>query len=60
LVIPEPNEDFVFGLTENEHDDYQSLLKLHFVPLRKIAGRIGLRGPRRATARPDHHAGETA
>jgi sterol desaturase/sphingolipid hydroxylase (fatty acid hydroxylase superfamily) len=57
LVVPEPNEDFVFGLTENEHDEYQSLSKLHFVPLKKIAVRIGLRGPRREPAH--HHAGET-
>jgi sterol desaturase/sphingolipid hydroxylase (fatty acid hydroxylase superfamily) len=59
LVVPEPNEDFVFGLTENEHDEYQSLYKLHIVPLKKIAGRLGLTGPDRATVRSEHHAGET-
>ena len=59
LVIPEPDEDFVFGLTENEHDDYQSLYKLHVVPLQKIAGRLGLAGGRRAVLRARHHAGET-
>jgi sterol desaturase/sphingolipid hydroxylase (fatty acid hydroxylase superfamily) len=59
LVVPEPDEDFVFGLTENEHDEYQSLYKLHAVPLKKIAGRIGLTGPRRAAVRQEHHAGET-
>ncbi|WP_428489961.1 sterol desaturase family protein [Rhodopila sp.] len=59
LVVPEPDEDFVFGLTENEHDEYQSLYKLHVVPLKKIAGRLRLFGPRRETVRPDHHAGET-
>ena len=58
LVVPEPDEDFVFGLTENEHDEYQSLYKLHVVPLKKIAGRIGLYGPRHDTVRSDHHAGE--
>jgi sterol desaturase/sphingolipid hydroxylase (fatty acid hydroxylase superfamily) len=59
LVVPEPDEDFVFGLTENEHDEYQSLYKLHIVPLKKIAGRLRLVGPRRETVRSDHHAGET-
>ena len=44
LVVPEPDEDFVFGLTDNEHDEYQSLYKLHFVPLKKIALRLGLVG----------------
>jgi sterol desaturase/sphingolipid hydroxylase (fatty acid hydroxylase superfamily) len=59
LVVPEPDEAFVFGLTENEHDQYQSLYKLHVVPLKKIAARLGLAGRRRETARPEHHAGET-
>jgi sterol desaturase/sphingolipid hydroxylase (fatty acid hydroxylase superfamily) len=56
LVVPEPDEDFAFGLTDNEHEEYQSLYKLHVVPLKKIAGRIGLHGPRREPAR--HRAGE--
>jgi sterol desaturase/sphingolipid hydroxylase (fatty acid hydroxylase superfamily) len=60
LVIPERDEDFTFGLTGNEGDEYQSLLKLHVVPLRKIAGRIGLHGSRREPAPPEHHAGEAA
>jgi sterol desaturase/sphingolipid hydroxylase (fatty acid hydroxylase superfamily) len=59
LVVPEPDEDFVFGLTENEHDEYQSLYKLHVVPLKKIGHRIGLAGPRRETVRSEQHAGET-
>jgi len=59
LVVPEPDEDFVFGLTENEHDEYQSLYKLHVVPLKKIAARIGLAGGRRAKVRSVQHAGET-
>jgi sterol desaturase/sphingolipid hydroxylase (fatty acid hydroxylase superfamily) len=54
LVVPEPDEDFVFGLTENEHDEYQSLYKLHILPLKKIAGRISLLGRRRETIRSDH------
>jgi sterol desaturase/sphingolipid hydroxylase (fatty acid hydroxylase superfamily) len=60
LVVPEPDEDFVFGLTDNEHDEYQSLYRLHVVPLQKIGRRL-----RRMVGRPrklpsDHHAGETA
>lgn len=58
LVVPEPDEDFVFGLTENEHHEYQSLYKLHVVPLKKIARRIVRPVPRRETLGPDHHAGE--
>lgn len=58
LVVPEPNEDFVFGLTDNEHDEYQSLYKLHVVPLKKIAGHIGRIGSRHEPVRADQHAGE--
>jgi len=36
LVIPKPNEDFQFGLTHNEHEQYQSVLRLHLLPLRNI------------------------
>jgi hypothetical protein len=56
LVAPELDEDFVFGLTDNEHDEFQSLYRLHVVPLKKIAGRIGMIGPRRETVRSDHYA----
>jgi sterol desaturase/sphingolipid hydroxylase (fatty acid hydroxylase superfamily) len=59
LVVPEPDEDFVFGLVGNEHEEYQSLYKLHVVPLKKIAGRLGIFRPRRDTVRREHHAGET-
>ena len=59
LVVPEPDEDFVFGLSDNEHDEYQSLYKLHVLPLKKIAGRLGLPDPRRAPEHRSHHAGET-
>jgi sterol desaturase/sphingolipid hydroxylase (fatty acid hydroxylase superfamily) len=52
LVIPEADEDFVFGLTDSEHDEYQSLYKLHVVPLKKIANRIGRLGRRRRIHRP--------
>jgi hypothetical protein len=56
LVVPEPDEDFVFGLTDNEHDEFQSLYRLHVVPLKKIAGRIGMMGRWREIVRSDHHA----
>jgi sterol desaturase/sphingolipid hydroxylase (fatty acid hydroxylase superfamily) len=59
LVVPEPDEDFVFGLTDNEHDEYQSLYRLHIVPLKKIAIRLGWPGPRADAVRANHHAGET-
>jgi sterol desaturase/sphingolipid hydroxylase (fatty acid hydroxylase superfamily) len=36
LVIPEPGEDFEFGLMHNEADEYQSLYRLHVLPLKKI------------------------
>jgi len=57
LVIPEKDEHFVFGLTEDEHDEYQSLYKLHVVPLKKIAARLARR---RRRLQPNHHAGEAA
>jgi sterol desaturase/sphingolipid hydroxylase (fatty acid hydroxylase superfamily) len=60
LVVPEPNEDFTFGLTEGEHAEYQSLYKLHVVPLKKIARRIGLARPPGKTVRSGHNAGEAA
>ncbi|MDR3538258.1 MAG: sterol desaturase family protein [Acetobacteraceae bacterium] len=37
---PEPGETFVFGLTDNEADEYQSLYQLHVLPLKKIASRV--------------------
>jgi sterol desaturase/sphingolipid hydroxylase (fatty acid hydroxylase superfamily) len=36
LVVPQPNEDFKFGLAHEEHLDYRSLLRLYLVPLNKI------------------------
>lgn len=59
LVVPEPDEDFVFGLTDDEHDEYQSLYRLHVVPLRKIAVRLGITRPKDDLIRPSGHAGET-
>jgi hypothetical protein len=37
LVMPEPGEDFLFGLPDREADEYQSLARLYIVPLKKIA-----------------------
>jgi sterol desaturase/sphingolipid hydroxylase (fatty acid hydroxylase superfamily) len=48
LVVPEPDEVFVFGLTQNEHDEYQSLYKLHVLPVKKIAARLARRRLRQA------------
>jgi sterol desaturase/sphingolipid hydroxylase (fatty acid hydroxylase superfamily) len=56
LVVPEPDEDFQFGLADNEHEEFQSLYNLHVVPLKKIARRIGMIDPRRETVRSDHYA----
>jgi len=50
LVVPKPNEDFVFGLVDNEHDEYQSLYKLHVLPLKKMARRLLRRRSRPADA----------
>jgi sterol desaturase/sphingolipid hydroxylase (fatty acid hydroxylase superfamily) len=36
LVVPDPGEDFKFGLMANEHDEYQSLYALHVLPVKKI------------------------
>jgi sterol desaturase/sphingolipid hydroxylase (fatty acid hydroxylase superfamily) len=41
LQAPKPGEDFVFGLANQEHDEYQSLLRLHWVPMRRMAAMIG-------------------
>jgi sterol desaturase/sphingolipid hydroxylase (fatty acid hydroxylase superfamily) len=37
LVVPAPGEDFLFGLPNREADEYQSLGRLHLLPLKKIA-----------------------
>ena len=36
LTVPEPNQHFTFGLSNNEHAEYQSLTRLHVLPLIKI------------------------
>ncbi len=35
LVVPESGEDFVFGLAQHEHEEYQSVLRLYILPLKK-------------------------
>jgi sterol desaturase/sphingolipid hydroxylase (fatty acid hydroxylase superfamily) len=48
LVVPKPGEDFVFGLPNGGAAEYQSLARLHLLPLKKIAllawRRFALRG----------------
>lgn len=60
LAIPEPGEDFVFGLTDNEHDQYQSLYRLHILPLQKIGRRLYQTWYRRRQLQADSHAGKAA
>lgn len=36
LAVPKPNERFSFGLTNNEHKEYQSLIKLYILPFKKV------------------------
>ncbi len=60
LVVPKPSEDFVFGLQDREAEEYQSLAKLHYLPLKKI---LLLMRPRRTASsvwqlkRPDDSLG---
>jgi sterol desaturase/sphingolipid hydroxylase (fatty acid hydroxylase superfamily) len=48
LVVPAPDEDFAFGLPEGEAGEYQSLVRLHILPLKKIARLIRRRSQQRA------------
>lgn len=60
LVVPEPDESFVFGLTGDERAEYHSLYRLHVLPLKKIALLLGLRRPRQEGSQPEQHAGKAA
>jgi sterol desaturase/sphingolipid hydroxylase (fatty acid hydroxylase superfamily) len=40
LCVPEPNEDFKFGLVDRDVADYQSLSGLYLLPLKKMGRRI--------------------
>jgi sterol desaturase/sphingolipid hydroxylase (fatty acid hydroxylase superfamily) len=41
LVVPKPGEDFVFGLQNREAEEYRSVLRLHWVPIKRILLLIG-------------------
>lgn len=38
--VPEPDEDFKFGLLDRDHRDYQSLFGLYILPLQKMGGHV--------------------
>jgi sterol desaturase/sphingolipid hydroxylase (fatty acid hydroxylase superfamily) len=55
MAKPEPDESFVFGLNDNEADEYQSLYRLHVLPLQKMARRVhraAMTHGRRHSSRP--------
>jgi len=60
LEVPQPGEHFIFGLADNEHDEYQSLWRLHVVPVARMVAMIRsrFRGPQGLTAkrRPEQAA----
>jgi len=58
LVVPEKDEHFVFGLTDHESDEYQSLYKLHVLPLQKIAARLKLARNKSPNLTAEPRAGE--
>ncbi len=41
LVVPKPAEDFVFGLQNREAEEDRSVLRLHWVPIKRILLLIG-------------------
>lgn len=56
LCVPEPNEDFKFGLMDRDVRDYQSLSGLYLLPLKKMGKQIGKlyrRRVRPAAVRPE-------
>jgi sterol desaturase/sphingolipid hydroxylase (fatty acid hydroxylase superfamily) len=59
LVVPKPGEDFEFGLPNNEHDEYQSLYRLHVLPLKKMALLVRAKFPIRQSSNA-RKAGRTA
>jgi sterol desaturase/sphingolipid hydroxylase (fatty acid hydroxylase superfamily) len=38
FAVPDPDERFQYGLSDGEHDEYQSLIRLYVVPVMKIFG----------------------
>jgi sterol desaturase/sphingolipid hydroxylase (fatty acid hydroxylase superfamily) len=57
LGVPAPGQHFTFGLSNNEHAEYQSLARLHVVPLKKIYAMVGGWMRRHGTLSPGdaHH-----
>ena len=54
LCVPEPDEDFKFGLLDRDVRDYQSLFGLYVLPLKKMGERIAQRlRPAARIHRPD-------
>jgi sterol desaturase/sphingolipid hydroxylase (fatty acid hydroxylase superfamily) len=54
MAKPEPDESFVFGLLDNEADEYQSLYRLHVLPLKKIAALVQNAARRRSRRLGSH------
>ena len=52
LVVPQPDEDFKFGLMDRDAHEYQSLFGLYILPLKKMAQVIGRGFRRRQPAKP--------
>ena len=40
LYVPDGKEDLTFGLAENEHLEYDGVMRLYFLPIRKLAARV--------------------
>jgi sterol desaturase/sphingolipid hydroxylase (fatty acid hydroxylase superfamily) len=51
MVKPEPNESFIFGLSHDEAPEYQSLYRLHVLPLKKMGRRVRDAATRHRTKR---------
>ena len=52
FAVPAPGQHFTFGVSGNEHAEYQSLARLHYVPLVKM-GRLTRGWLCRKLGRPD-------
>jgi sterol desaturase/sphingolipid hydroxylase (fatty acid hydroxylase superfamily) len=55
LKPPTKDEDFTFGLMYSEHDEYQSLRRLYWVPLVKAARLVRSGDPLRFPGSPEAH-----
>ena len=56
MVKPEPDESFVFGLSHDEAPEYQSLYRLHVLPLKKMGRRVHHAARRHITKRRGHQS----